>query len=512
MSEIRLNLQHLPERFAAAAVAGVLAWWFTHTTVPFWWAALPCMALAFAMLARRIWPTWLTWGAATGELAVLLALTLHSPRAEVVFASIALAVVFAGLTAATCALITSRGFPRQTASLIIWLAVAAALTNQGSPWIAPAGLAVLAAVGLLANRHEAPHGNGLRPLLPILASLFLLVVIAGASPVGRSPAQGPLATFVQHALVPDAPPPVPTQQPAPVTNRQQPLGSPVRYLAPMLQLWLHGLERTLLPWAVPLVLGLLTLVLGLIILMLLTRSPISHVLRMLTLPLLILGGAVAIAVLVSGLQLPRGGALAKLYAQLDNIRQLARAQQPAAIDQALRQVTRAVPSWLQVLGAVVASIAAVAIIVVVVLILSKAAFETRFGFLRSITNSKERRQVAASIRRMASLDEALLVANPREAVIVLFYMGVATLQDLPLSLARGETPEELVIRARERSEPVAFFLDLLVTAFYRARYSDQDVQPHQAIVCRDAYRSLAAAVKTEIASKRASHSRVVTIK
>jgi hypothetical protein len=280
----------------------------------------------------------------------------------------------------------------------------------------------------------------------------------------------------------------------------------------MIHLWLQTLERTLLPWAVPLVLGLLTLVLGLIILMLLTRSPVSHVLRMLTPPLLILGGAVAVVVLVSGLQLPRGGALAKLYAQLDNIRQLARAQQPAAIDQALRQVTRAVPSWLQVLGAVVASIAAVAIIVVVVLILSKAAFETRFGFLRSITNSKERRQVATSIRRMASLDEALLVANPREAVIVLFYMGVATLQDLPLSLARGETPEELVIRARERSEPVAFFLDLLVTAFYRARYSDQDVQPHQTIVCRDAYRSLAAAVKTEIASKRASHSRVVTIK
>ena len=66
----------------------------------------------------------------------------------------------------------------------------------------------------------------------------------------------------------------------------------------------------------------------------------------------------------------------------------------------------------------------------VVLILSKAAFETRFGFLRSITDSQERKRVAASIRRMASLDESLLVANPREAVIALFYMGIATLQDL----------------------------------------------------------------------------------
>jgi hypothetical protein len=280
----------------------------------------------------------------------------------------------------------------------------------------------------------------------------------------------------------------------------------------MLRLWLHVLERTPLPWAVPLILGLLTLVLGLIVLMLLTRSPISHVLRMLTPPLLILGGAIAAAVLASGLQLPRAPALARLYEQLSKIGELASAQQPAAIDQALRQATRPVPSWLQVLGAVVASMAAVAIVVIVALILSKAVFETRFGFLRSITDSPERRRVAASIRRMASLDEALLVANPREAVIALFYMGVAALQDLALSLTRGETSEELVIRARERSEPVASFLDLLVAAFYRARYSDQDVQLQQAIASRDAHRSLVAAVKTEIESKRASRSRVVTVK
>jgi hypothetical protein len=61
------------------------------------------------------------------------------------------------------------------------------------------------------------------------------------------------------------------------------------------------------------------------------------------------------------LQLPRGPALARLYEQLGRIGELARAQQPAAIDQALREVTRPVPSWLQVLGAVVASMTAVAV-------------------------------------------------------------------------------------------------------------------------------------------------------
>ncbi|MCX6087275.1 MAG: DUF4129 domain-containing protein [Caldiserica bacterium] len=66
-----------------------------------------------------------------------------------------------------------------------------------------------------------------------------------------------------------------------------------------------------------------------------------------------------------------------------------------------------------------------------------------------------------------------------EAVIALFYMGAAALLDLPLSLARGETPQELVIRARERSEPIASSLELFVTAFYRARYSDEDIQPQQ---------------------------------
>jgi len=518
MGEIRLNLQHLPERFAAAAVAGVLAWWFTHTAVPFWWAALPCMALAFAMLARRIWPTWLAWGAANGELATLLALTFRSLRFEMVFSSIALMVVFAGLTAAACALVTSRSFPRQTASLIVWLAVAAALTGQGSPWIAPAGLAVLAAIGLLANRHEAPPGNGLRPLLPILVSLLLLVVIAGASPVSHSPAQGPLTTFVQHALFPETPAPQQPQQPqqpaqpGQVAEEPQSPGSPVRYVAPMLRLWMTGLQQAFVQWGSFLVLGLLTLVLGLIILLMLTRSPISHVLRMLRLPLLIFSGTILVLILASSWQLPRGSALVKLVEQLGEIANLARTQQPSATSQALTEAIRSVPSWLQIAGTIFFAIVFVAMVVIVALILSKAAFDSRFGFLLNITDPRERKRVATSIRRMASLDEALLIANPREAIIVLFYMGVAALQDLPLSLARGETPEELVIRARERSEPVAFFLDLLVTAFYRARYSDQDVQPQQAIACRDAYRSLATAVKTEIASKRASHSRVVTIK
>jgi hypothetical protein len=280
----------------------------------------------------------------------------------------------------------------------------------------------------------------------------------------------------------------------------------------MLRLWLYGLERTLLPLAIPLVLGLLTLVVGLIVLMLLTRSPISHVLRMLTPAILVLGGAVATAVLASAWQLPRKPALTRLVEQLGRIGELARARQPAAVDQALRQATLPLPAWLQILGVIVVSVAAVAIVLLVVTILSRAAFETRFGFLRSITDSQERKRVAASIRRMASLDEALLIANPREAVIALFYMGVATLQDLPLSLARGETPEELVIRARERSEPVASSLGLLVSAFYRARYSHQDIDSQQAIASRDAYRGLVTAVKTAMESKRPSQPRAVTVK
>jgi len=256
----------------------------------------------------------------------------------------------------------------------------------------------------------------------------------------------------------------------------------------------------------------MTLFFGLIILLLLTRSPLSNILRMLRLPLLILGGAVAIVIMASGLQLPRGAALVRLQEQLKKIGDLARASQPAAVGQALTEAIRAVPSWLQVVGVVFFTIVFVAIVGIVAFIFSTAAFETRFGFLLNIADPRERKRVAASIRRMASLDEALLAANPREAVIALFYMGIATLRDLDLSLARGETPEELVMRVRERSEPVASFLDLLVTAFYLARYSDQDVEPRQALACRDAYRSLVSAVKTEIESKRSSHPRAVTIK
>ena len=83
MSQPRLYLRHVPERFAVALVAGLLAWWLTHSAVPFWWVALPCVALGFAALFRRAWRAWLAWGTATGGRATLLALTLRSPRAEV---------------------------------------------------------------------------------------------------------------------------------------------------------------------------------------------------------------------------------------------------------------------------------------------------------------------------------------------------------------------------------------------------------------------------------------------
>jgi hypothetical protein len=68
-----------------------------------------------------------------------------------------------------------------------------------------------------------------------------------------------------------------------------------------------------------------------------------------------------------------------------------------------------------------------------------------------------------------------------------------------------------VIRAREWSEPVASFLDLLVTAFYLARYSDQEVQPQQALASRDAYESLVVAAKIEIENKRLSHLHIITL-
>ncbi len=514
MNQTRVDLQHVPERFAAATVAGVLAWWLTQSVVPLPWAVLPCAALALAVISHRIWPVWLTWAAAISELAILLILTFHSLRFETIFASIALTIVFAGLTAATCALVTSRSFPQQTVSVIVWLAVAAALTGQGSPWIAPVGLAALASIALLANRREIPHDRGFRPLLPVLTGILLLVIIAGVSPVGPSPLQKSLTTLIQHVLVPQTSAPQQSQQTTQTgqTTEETPSsGTRVRYVAPMLKIWIFAIQRVFWQWAPPLILGLLTICLGLAGLLMLTHSSISHILRVLTPVLLLFGGAVVVFILASSWQLPRGGALLKLVEQLSKITSLSASRQPSATTQILTETIRAVPSWLQVAGAVFFSMVLVGMVVTVALILSRAAFATRFGFLSNITDVNERKRVAAAIRRIASLDDSLLTSNPREAVIALFYMGVAALQDLGLSLLRGETPEELAARTRQRSESVASFLDFLVTAFYHARYSDQDVQPQHAIACRDTYKRLVAAVKMETTNERALRSRTTTV-
>lgn len=503
-------INNVPERVAAAAASGLLAWEVTRTVVPFWYAALPCAALTAVLLSKRLSAGWLTWMLGTVSLAIFLGLTLHSPHAEVIFASIILAVIFAALAAATCALVTSSGFPRQTASLVVWLAIAAALTGEPEGWIMPAMLAVLAGIGCIASRHSLRQEHSLPPsmsfpcegcirrLIPILVGLAILALIAGTSSVERSPVQGPLAALVHHALVPSTPVSSPPQEPSPATDSKGIAGTLIHYAAPMLQLWIDTLTRLLLPWAVPLVLGLLTLLAGLIMLLLITRSSLSHVLRMLMRPVLLLCGAVLAALAVSGLQLPRGPALAKLYDQLATISGLAKAQQSSAVRQAVSEATRAVPQWLQLLGIIFASVVAVAILVTTLTLLSKAIFDTRFGFLLNIPDIHERKQIAASIRRLASLDESSLAANPREAVIALFYMGVAALQDLNIALGRGETPEEFVFRASGRSELAASYLRVLAQGFYVARYSNQEIGLQRAIVSRDAYKSLLIAVKSQL--------------
>ena len=510
MTSMRQRLRSIPERCVVAVAGGALVWWYAHVAVA-WWAAAPLAALAVMALTGRRWTAWLVWGLASLGLVLLAAPRLLSPRPEVVVTSLVLVALYTTLSAAVTALVTSPAFPHQTISLIIWLSVASALVGRGSPWWTLAALVGIAAGGLLAARRDLPAPARVRRLLPLIACLVLVAVVAGVLPVSRSPIQSALTMFIQHALFPDETPLPSTQQPA--AEQDTPASSTpfVRYAAPMLQLWMRLLEHTLVRWAVPLIAGLLILVFGTIVLLFLTRSPLPKVLRLLALPTAIFGAVVAAVLLTSTLQLPRGQALTQLREQLDQIRGLSRAQQPTATAQALQEIVRSVPDGIQIVGIVLVTLAVLGIIATTVLLLSRVSFETRYGFLHAIPDVKERKRVAAAIRRIASLDDSLLTSNPREAVIALFYMGVAALQDLGLSLLRGETPEELAERTRERSTSAASSLDFLVKAFYRARYSDRDVPPQQAIACRDTYRDLLTAVKLEAVSERAVRARTTAV-
>ncbi|MCE5193321.1 hypothetical protein LLF88_05230, partial [bacterium] len=195
MTSSRVSFQNVPERLAVAALSGLLAWWFSRTAVHFWWAVVPFAALTLGVVSRHIWVTWLTWGLATTGLTASLVVTLGSSRSEMAFASMALTIVFAALTAGTCALSTSREFPHHTTSLIVWLAIASVVTGEAETWTVPAALAVLAGIAVVASRQRSPDKASIHPLVPILAGLMLIALIAGASPVGHSPIQRPLAAL-----------------------------------------------------------------------------------------------------------------------------------------------------------------------------------------------------------------------------------------------------------------------------------------------------------------------------
>ncbi|MEN6388522.1 MAG: hypothetical protein ABFD13_06495, partial [Candidatus Cryosericum sp.] len=277
MTSSRVSFQNVPERLAVAALSGLLAWWFSRTAVHFWWAVVPFAALTLGVVSRHIWVTWLTWGLATTGLTASLVVTLGSSRSEMAFASMALTIVFAALTAGTCALSTSREFPHHTTSLIVWLAIASVVTGEAETWTVPAALAVLAGIAVVASRQRSPDKASIHPLVPILAGLMLIALIAGASPVGHSPIQRPLAALIQDVLAPGTSVPAPRREEIPATTPEESPGVTVHYVAPLVLLWMDTLTRVLLPWAVPLVLGLMTLLAGLIMLLLITRSTLSHV-------------------------------------------------------------------------------------------------------------------------------------------------------------------------------------------------------------------------------------------
>ncbi len=491
-------------RFGIALIAGGLAWWLTRSVVSWWWTLGPVLVVLAAVVTRRTWVAWCVWHAATIGSIIQLVLRLRTLAkfSSAAVVPIAMTCLFIILSAAICALVLSCEFPRQTTTLLICLAVMNSILHPEPAWIAVAGLALLTSVGILAAAtvRKRPLPETLSRVLPLLAVLIALALAATFLPVSRSPVQNQIAMLFQSSSSPGKPSSSGTGSKTSSTENssKEPIVHSY-YTTSILQLWFRVLERSLLPWAVPLVLGPLSIIIGMIVLSMLTHSSAGHILHMLILPLCILGGIVAAAILSSHLKLQNSATLLKLLQQWNSVWRLNHSQ--SLVNQAIKELPQSLPRGLQIGEAIMATVATVAMIVIVSLVLVKTAFELRFSFLHSIADPHERRRVATAIRHIATLDDTVLLDNPREAVIALFYLGVAALQKIGLTLSRGETPAELTRRVQEHCNSAGDPFALLATNFYIARYSEQTVTPEAALSSRASYRELLAAVNHADASR-----------
>jgi hypothetical protein len=459
-------------RLITLNVAVFLAYWIARAAVP-WPFALPALVIVNICLAHRNQRLFrLYHGLQTCALIIWLAVTAGNHTLQELLAILLMTVLFEVWLWLAGNLALAAESPAHFLRLSI-IACCYAVLGNTDPLLPAIALVVLLGGTLLsAFSEDDPHL--MRRLLPSMLILALVFSVAVMSPIMRAPTLPRAAVW----LLPGTP--VSTPKPA-GQEGSLPVTLPNMTLRRVLQDFFWQLFGFMyLPLAVMSGLLLAAMLVSVYVL----HNSWSQTIRTLLFPIALITSALLFAVLYTGIK------TAQISSGISAAGQLTPLANYDDIVKTLRGQGDLPPE--------------------IVTTLRDMVFEFRHEVLLSMLDRKERKKVLRTMRRLASLDEGVLLEDPATSITALFALGVEAVASVGPRLRRGETADEFGRRTAAEVPACGESMLRLSGLFTRARYSRASVSGEDVLAGRSALQELQLVCRTVREELRRTNSRLRT--
>jgi hypothetical protein len=477
-------------RLIIANTACFLAFWIARLAVPWWFGVAALVLLNIALPHRNQKLFRLYHGLETCIIIIYLALTADRHTLQELLAILLLTVLFELYFWLVGNLTLAAESPAHFLRISI-IACCYAVLGNTDPLIATIVLAIMLAASML-SAVTASDPRAARRLLPGFIILLVVFVAAVASPIVQAPTLPRAAVWLL--------PGTPASTPRPVGTGGLPVNLPALTLRRVMEehFWeLFGFMY------LPLAVMIAVLVAAAIVSVSVLHNTWSKTIRTLIFPVAVVATALIFAIVYTG---AKTGQIANGIAQAGRVP----GEDFNDIVKTLRERNILPPrddeikATLETIVASVYWMGASLLLVSIVASIRDMVFEFRHEVLLSMLDRSERKKVIRAVRRLVSLDDAVLMEDPVTSITALFAMGVEVVGTIGPRLRRGETAGEFAQRVTLEAPACANAMGLLATLFGKARYSRPSVTGEDVLVAKGALLDLQASVRSMRNEARAS--------
>lgn len=470
-----MNTQRIA-RLVVANTSCFLAYWIARLAVPWWFgiAALIVLNVALSHHNQRLFR--LYHGLQTCLLIVYLALTAGQHTLQEFIAILLLIVLFEAYLWLAGNLVLSAETPVHFLRLTV-IACFYAIFGNTDPLVSAVILVIMLASSMLAAVTSL-DSHAIKRLIPGLLILGVVFAVAVASPIMRAPTLPRAAVW----LVPGSPASIPK----PSASGDLTIDPPALTLRRVLQEHFWDLFGFIYA---PLAIMIAILAAAFIISISVLHNTWGRTTRALMFPLALVVTALVFTIVYTGsktAQIMNGIAQANRLGADDfnDIVDMLKGQH------ILPDTENEVKATLETIAAAIYWIGASILLLSIAASIRDMVFEFRHEALLALLERSGHRKTVRTARRLASLDEHLLLQDLSTSITVLFALGVEAIARIGIHLRLAETATEFAQRVALEAPECSAALGNLADLFVRARYSPSSVTEADVLAAKSALQAL----------------------